>query len=183
MLWVNFGSVFFNANQILLFQLCLSLHLHSSKISCWFEKESEVLQSFSSYFRIFCQIQGEAVQRVVHPLHQHMSVIECYFSTFSFLQLYINSFDDVFRVETWHLTVHHLHWGQRPRRIIGMSRPTILWIVEHTCPKKVLVLTFVAILFKNGGLFESWLRAYLENKRKVSPLKSFWRHFGVGHGW
>ena len=81
------------------------------------------------------------------------------------------------------LTENHLHRGQRPRRIIGMSRPTILWIVEHTCPKKVLVLTFVAILFKHGWLFESWLRTYLENKRKISPLKSFWRHFSVGHGW
>ena len=58
-LWVKFGSFF--SNQMLLFQLCLSLHLHSSKMSCWFEKESEVPQSFFSYFRIFCQIQGEAV--------------------------------------------------------------------------------------------------------------------------
>ena len=59
MLWVKFGSFF--SNQMLLFQLCLTVYFYSSKISCWFEKESEVPQSFSSYFRIFCQIQGEAV--------------------------------------------------------------------------------------------------------------------------
>ena len=74
MLWVNFSS-FFNANQILLFQLCLSVYLHSGKSASRFEKESEVPQSFLFDFRIFCQIQCEAVERVVHPLHEHMSVI------------------------------------------------------------------------------------------------------------
>ena len=76
----------------------LGVDLHTSEVGGSLEMESHCFQAFLLDFRISGQIQGEAIQRIVHSLQINMAVVEIK-SFCSILQFHTDASDDVFRAE------------------------------------------------------------------------------------
>ena len=76
----------------------LGVDLHTGEIAGSLEMESHCFQAFFLHFRISGQIQGEAIQRIVHSLQKNVTVVEIK-SFCSILQFHTDASDDVFRAE------------------------------------------------------------------------------------